>query len=222
MKEWTGASPAQVRKDGKYRIVSGPDGYEIQVIYRINSRERALLATSDHEDLVDLVNDAKVRLTGQRGGAFYINEYRDVLVPSPDGDGTSYWIGTFDGLLSFELDPATVITPKAPAGLQPGDLWPGPRVGIAYTLMATRTDLRYEVKSGRIIREVRLSDHVGKDAAAETASQIALHKPSGGAVYINECCEMFIPTADVEPEYVYVGSLDELAWFDPPDGYERP
>ena len=222
MKEWVGAPPGQVRKDGRYRVVSGRDGYEIQVIYRINNRERALLATSDHEDLVELVNDAKVALTGQRGGAFYINEFRDVLVPDMEGGGISYWIGTFDGLLTFELDSSTVITPKAPPGLQPGDHWPGPRVGIQYTLTARGSDLRYEVQSGRIRREVRLSDHVGEQSAAETAALAAAHKQGGGAVYINECGEIFIPTIDTEPEYIYVGNIGELAWFTPPDGYDRP
>jgi hypothetical protein len=220
MKEWVGAPPAQVRKDGKYRVVSGSDGYEVQVIYRINNRERALLATSEHAQLVDLVNEAKVELTGQRGGAFYINEFRDVLVPRDPG--TSFWIGTFDGLLTFDLDATTVVTPKAPPGLRPGDLWPGPRVGIQYTLTARGSDLRYEVQSGRIRREVRLSDHVGADSAAETAALAAAYKQGGGAVYINECSEMFVPTVDAEPEYIYVGNIGELPWFSPPESYDRP
>jgi hypothetical protein len=223
MKTWHGASPSNVRRDGKYSIVLEDGEYVIQLRYRLSDREVALLTTVDHDELVDMVNHVKEAKTGRKGGAFYINEYKDVLVPTADSDGEVWWAGTYDRMLKFELEPGVVISPKAPRALKPGDPWPGPRVGTKYTLTASGDDLRYSFQKGRITTEVRLSDHVGEKRASALAKRIAKFKLSGGGVYVNECCEMFIPTNNsVTPDYIYVGCIDEDAWFRPPDGYDRP
>jgi hypothetical protein len=192
---------------------------EIRLVYRVSDRERELLTTDNHDDLVDMVNRVKLELTGVSGGVFYINEYRDVLVPNT-ANGGSFYAGNYARDLEFDYN-GTPITPRPPDGLRPGDPWPGPRAGIRYTLKAGGADIRYELKSGRTIREHRLSDDVGPQRAGELARRIAAVKGnSGGRLYINEACEMFAPlsgAAEGGVDYIYLGSLADSAWFDAPD-----
>jgi hypothetical protein len=191
---------------------------EVRLVYRVSNREKALLTTDRHDELVEIVNQVKLELTGFPGGAFYINEYRDVLVPDTINGGAVY-AGNYTRDLEFEYN-GTLITPRPPQSMSPGDPWSGPRVGIRYTLMAGGGDIRYELKSGRTTRERWLSDDVGSRPANKLAHRIARVKGnSGGRFYINEACEMFAPLGGAEGgvEYIYLGPLADSAWFDAPD-----
>jgi hypothetical protein len=215
---YPGLVPSNVNKDAKYSVVTGDGGWEVRLTYRISSRERALLTTADHGPLVEMVNTVKEEINGQPGGAFYINEFKHVLVPA----GDEYWLaGFYDPLLEFDFDGPT-ISPVAPDDLEPGDAWLGPHVGIPYTLMAGGNDIKCKVKTGRIEKEYRLSDY-GKAAAAELARRLAQVKgSSGGRIYINECSEFFSPPPDGGVEHLYLGPLDEDIWFPPPDVPGQP
>jgi hypothetical protein len=216
---YPGLCPSNVKKDSKYSVVHSATGsMEIRLVYRVNDREKELLTTDRHDKLVEMVNKVKLELTGFPGGAFYINEYRDVLVPDTINGGTVY-ADNYTRDLEFDYY-GTLITPRAPQGLGPGDPWPGPHAGIRYTLMAGGGDIRYELRSGRTIREHWLSDDVGPQSAEELARRIATIKGnSGGRFYINEACEMFAPLGGAEGgvEYIYLGPLEDSAWFDAPD-----
>ena len=216
---YPGLCPSNVNKDAKYSVVYSPtEPMEIRLVYRVSNREKELLTTDRHDELVEMVNKVKLELTGFPGGAFYINEYRDVLVPDTNNGGSVY-AGNYTRNLEFDYN-GTLITPRAPQGLDPGDPWPGPHVGIRYTLMAGGGDIRYELRSGRTIREHWLSDDVGPRPANELARRIARVKGnSGGRLYINEACEMFAPLGGAEGgvEYTYLGPLADSAWFDAPD-----
>jgi len=86
--------------------------------------------------------------------------------------------------------------------------------------MAGGRDIRYEIRSGRTVRERRLSDDVGQPRAEELARRIAAIKGNdGGRFYINEAGEMFAPlsAAGGGVDYVYLGPLEDSAWFGPPD-----
>jgi hypothetical protein len=191
---------------------------EIRLVYRVSDRERELLTTDNHDDLVEKINNVKLELTSTPGGAFYINEYRDVLVPDTINGGCVY-AGNYTRDLEFDYN-GILITPRAPQDLRPGDPWPGPHAGIRYTLAASGGEIRYELKSGRNIRERWLSDDVGRSAADELARRVATIKGnSGGRFYVNEACEIFAPLTRAEGgvEYVYIGPLADSAWFDAPD-----
>jgi hypothetical protein len=102
--------------------------------------------------------------------------------------------------------------------LEPGEPWPDPPVGIGYTLMAGGKDIRYsrQVRPGRLIfEEHRLSDHVGRRAAARLAKRLVQIKGQhGGRVYITEGGEFFAPIANGSgTSYVYLGSLGDDPWF---------
>ena len=221
LRRYTGLTPSNVNKDAKYSVVSGPGGDEVRLVYRVNSRELFLLTTSHHPTLVDHVNEVKVAINGVPRGAFYINEFGDVLVP--DGEGGAYWAGNYDRTLEFTYEGRS-IGPQAPDGLSPGDVWPGPHVGVRYVLAAGGQDIRYELRSGNRILRVFLSDEVGADGARQTARRLAqIMGAAGGRFYINECGELFSPgRGDDGTSAIYLGNIDEDPWFSPPDDFPRP
>ena len=214
--KYPGYVPSNVSKDAKYSVVSGPDGWEVRLIYRLSAREEALLTTKHHDRLVDMVNDVKLEHNGKEGGAFYVNEFFDVLVPTVDGN--CYFAGTYQEVLEFEFD-GEVISPRPRPGLEPGEPWPGPHVGIRYTLKAGGRDIGYETKpSPNLVRKELLSDCHGEGPAAELAARLARIKgDKGGRIYLNECGEFFSPPSALGGEYVYLGALDDDVWFPAPD-----
>lgn len=219
LKPYTGHTPSNVSKDAKYTVSSAG---EVRLTYRINLREKELLTTSKHPKLVEMVNVIKQEINGVPGGVFYINEFGDVLVPGQEA-GTCHWAGHYDKILEFTFGDA-YLSPAAPPGLRPGDKWPGPHPGVRYILKAGGRDIRYQRKSGNRVTDVYLSEEVGENAAKATAARIKAIKGSdGGRFYINERCELFAPVASNDYEhFVYLGHLEDSAWFDPPEGYERP
>jgi len=200
-----------VNKDAKYTVRRGPNDWAIHLVFRLNSREQALLSHDGHEALVKMVNAVKEAVSGTAGGAFYINEFSDVVVPAGN---EPYYAGTYDEVLEFDLNGQT-ISADAGSSLKPGDEWSGPHVGTAYTLSAGANDIKYSTITGRISREIRLSDFVGEQAARALAQRLATVKGNeGGRIYINERCHFFAP---VGQQYLYLGSLDDSPWFPPPD-----
>lgn len=213
---YPGNIPSNVSKDAKYSVISGTDGYEVRLVYRLSSRESELLTTDQHPELVAMVNDVKQEYNGALGGAFYINEFLDVLVPTVSGE--CYFAGTYQRLLQFDLGGGRTLGPHAPHGLRPGEPWDGPHVGIRYTLKAGGRDIAYKRVEGRREREFRLSDEHGPDAAAALARRLASHKgDAGGRIYLNEAGEFFSPPPQPGMDYTYLGALDEDLWFAPPD-----
>lgn len=217
---YPGNVPSNVNKDARYSVVNGPDGYRVRLIFQVSHRERALLTTDDHAELVEMVNEVKLEHNGVAGGAFYINEYNDVLVPTME-DGTCY-AGQYEKFLEFDLSgdgSGPIISPEVPPGLQPGDAWNGPHVGVRYKLTAGAKDIAYTRKAGpnREITE-RLSFACGAKDAERLARRLGRVKgESGGRIYINEARAFFSPPSGPDDQYTYLGSLDEDLWFPPPD-----
>jgi hypothetical protein len=211
---YSGNLPSNVSKDAKYSVVRGSDGWDVRLVYRLSSSERALVTTSSHPELVQLVNDVKEDVNGVAGGAFYINEYRHVLVPTEDG---CRYAGRYTQLLEFRFE-GLVISAQAPPDVAPGDDWRGPRTGTAYVLSADGSDIRYRVESRpNVITERKLSAEIGRGQAAVTARAIAQFKPSGGRIYLNEACECFGPSPGRDRlVHRYFGRVDLERWFAEP------
>jgi hypothetical protein len=189
--------------------------WTVQLQYVLNNTEYALLTTREHTELVEIVNRTKEAVNGSAGGAFYLNEYGHVVVPSTDAD--YFFGGTYDEQLEFDFDGET-ISGRPATGVAPGDVWTGPHVGIPYTLNANASDIRYEATFGSTVERRELSGAVGSDQASRLASRLGGYKPSGGRIYINECREFFAPVEGVDGWcYVYLGPLADDAWFPPPD-----
>jgi hypothetical protein len=219
---YPGLIPSNVSKDAKYSVKHGASGgWEISLLYRANNREKELLSTDRHDGLVALVNAVKEQFQGSGGGAFYINEYLHVLVPTPTG---CVYAGCYEPHIYFEYDGRS-LGPTPPDGLEPGDSWPGPHVGIRYTLAAGGDDIRYEVVDGRRTTEHYLSDFAGREPARALAQRLAAVKgQQGGRLYINEAAQFFSPMneADGGVRYVYLGALEEDSWFPAPPVPDEP
>ncbi len=166
-----------------------------------------------------MVNAVKMAKGDRPNGPFYINEYRQVIVPV--GSGPVYYLaGEYHRSLEFEFEGKT-LTGRAVswegASLSPGDRWVGPHAGIPYVLAAGGNDIYFEtVPRPNVTKRVMLSKHVSPAAASDIAGMIRDTKGFlGGRFYVNEWRELFAPlTRSRELEYVYVGHLDDDApWF---------
>lgn len=216
---YRGHVPSNVNKDAKYTVTTGD---EVRLTYRIDERTKELLTTGKHPRLVNMFNAVRSKMGRAPGGIFYINEFCDVLVPG-ESSGTCYWAGHYEAKLEFDFG-GSKISSNAPPGLAPGDEWPGPHPGVRYILCAGGGDIRYELRVGNRVTKVFLSDVVGRREAEKTSARIAAVKGnSGGRFYINESSELFGPVVSTDfARFLYIGHLEDSAWFDPPDGYDRP
>ena len=213
---YNGYAPSNVSKDAKYSIKHGLDGkMQVHLVYRFNHRDYALLSTELHPDLVDMVNDIKLEVQGVFGGVFYINEFGHVLVKAADRG--CYYAGDYDDPVIFEFEDES-IGPEPGPGIAPGELWPGPHVGIRYTLTAGSDDIYYEREvRPRFFQRTFLSD-IDEVGANRLARRLAKVKgSSGGRVYINEASCFFAPVDDGDGlQYVYLGDLGTDVWFPEP------
>jgi len=100
----------------------------------------AAVACAAAERLAEAVGAAKRVMGGASGGSFAINEFGQVLVPSSQGDGTRMLAGQLKGKLLFEnpFDPDSPIDLSDTSGLQPGDPWMLPYIGIPHRLSVRR------------------------------------------------------------------------------------
>jgi hypothetical protein len=208
-----GNIPANVNKDAKYSIKREQGKWVVQLVYRLSYSEKALLATGDHPDLVNMVNAIKDEIVGQPGGAFYINEFRQVIVPA---NNEYYCAGHYDDLLIFDFEDKVISA--EPGSLEPGNPWEGPHAGIPYTLTAGAKDIKFERRKGQRIVTEFLSVHSTAHEARLVTKRLAEKKGSaGGRIYINERQHFFAPiTTDEGVVYHYIGSLGDGPWFEEP------
>jgi mRNA-degrading endonuclease RelE of RelBE toxin-antitoxin system len=210
MKPYRGNTSRGIGKDARYTVKL--DG-KIQLIYSVGENERALLTTDEHAELAAMVNEAKRRGgASQKGGGFIINEYRHLLVPT-QSDGVLF-AGVYTRDLEFEFE-KTLISPVAPPTINRGDVWPGPHVGIKYTLAAGASDVRYEEETPRgTLRRVCLQDHHASGDLSDVLEMCRSVKPNGGAIYVNEARELFAPVDDGKGyKRRYIGHLGAKPWF---------
>ena len=87
------------------------------------------------KELVGAINKAKIRISRIPGGAFVINEFGQVIVPSSRGDGKRLLVGEVDGVLLFKNpSDGSIIDLSDDTRLQNGDLWEKPYIGVKYNL----------------------------------------------------------------------------------------
>ncbi len=207
--------PKNVARDAKYAVRHYRGKMEIALLYRTAYGEQWSLSTSDHPKLVAMVNQIKIQTSGRPGGAFYINEYRQVIVPAGDGSDTYYYAGEYDQDLEFFFE-GKVISGRAVTmdgrPLNPGDTWEGVHPGIPYTLKAGGKDISFKrILRPNVTREELLSTYTSPAEAAALAARIRSVKGfQGGRFYVNERRHIFAPLQGDEGfEYVYIGDLTE-------------
>jgi hypothetical protein len=154
-------------------------------------------------------------------GAFYINEYKQVLVPTAASDDY-YLAGRYEQPLRFEFE-GKILSGEAidfeGNPLVSGDTWTGPHPGIPYVLTAGGNDIRYTIEPRpNVTKHVKLSEAIGAEAARTVAARIrSVRGFQSGRFYVNEFRAMFTPIQEGQDwRYVYVGQLDLAAWFPEP------
>ena len=215
---FTGNCPGNVSKDAKYTVRTVESRAVIALQYRSTNGEEWLAINRDHSDLVNMVNEVKTSMGGAPNGPFYINEYRQVLVPV--ADGANYYAGDYQEPLRFTFEDKTLSGEAVDLSgrrLSPGDIWEGPHPGIPYILRAGGGDVHYKAKLRPFVtKKVVLSDEVGRGAARAFADRVMSVKGfGGGRFYVNEWRELFAPVAkEHELAFVYIGRLGEdEPWF---------
>ena len=239
---YRGVWPQNVSKLAKYAVRFADGTWKVTVLYEAGEGLRYLAVEGAEAVLAERINSTKTALRDQPGGAFYVNEYRHVLVPVADASAsgfgsTYYYAGRLDADLSFEFEGRALTTRPVGADgapLKPGDRWVGPRPGIPYVLAAGGGDIYYESPAltdddpptvrPSMTRRVQLSRVLGDRAAvSRTVRPIAnVRGHQGGRFYVNEHGAMFTPVGAGDGngiDYVYCGQILRDAWFpEPPVG----
>ncbi len=206
---YAGKVPSNVSKEAKYTCRL--DG-RITLQFDLGNGEETLLTSSDHPELVAMVQMVKEHFDEPPAGVFYINEHHHVLVKAAGG---TWYAGTYAPLLIFEFE-GRLIGPEPPTGARAGDPWHGPHVGINYTLTADGKDVYYKrtVRKG-VEKKERLSAYADASVVARLARPI---KQQGGRLYINEARALFTPVLTTSGlTYVYLGTIAAQDWFPAPE-----
>lgn len=218
---YKGNRPESVKKDAKYRIVSEDGKPVVGMSYTTATGEHWAPTVDNHPDLIRKVNAVKSEINGVLGGQFYINEYRQVIVPAKDD---YYYAGEYLNDLSFNFEGQTLSGQAVDEDgnqLEEGDDWENALMGIPYIICAGGNDIRYELQLRPKVKvRARLSKVTSSKQAADLAHRLSglIGHYQGGRFYINEYEEMFKPiNMGAWVKYIYIGKLkDTDPWFPKP------
>jgi len=237
---YRGLWPQNVSKLAKYSIRLIEGIWKITVLYEAGEGLRYLAVEGGSADLIHRINNVKTTLRQQQGGAFYVNEFRHVIVPvSVEAEksvvGSHYYFaGLLESDLSFTFEGVSLSTkPIKPDGtpLLPGDRWVGPRPGIPYVLAAGGGDIYFTTPAltddnppqvrPMMTRKVQLSKILKNNSDVERAVRPVtnIRGHLGGRFYVNEHGAMFTPVSADDGnglDYIYCGQIDRNAWFPEP------
>jgi hypothetical protein len=219
--EFDGNCTGNVSKDAKYKIKYDDGEWKVGLTYETSDGERWYPVSDKHSELVEMVNSIKKVISKKPGGAFYINEYKQVIVPTA-GDKAYYLAGEYTKPLEFEIEQkilsgdAKDFTGKS---LSPGDEWNIPHPGIKYILSASLDDIYYEREiRPRVTKRFKLSDYQ-KPSTVEKICDLINSEKTSGRFYINEFGHVFTPLGKNPIKYIYVGKIENLnEWFPKPTG----
>jgi hypothetical protein len=211
-----------VAKDAKYTIRSGKTGPVVALTYNTGDDERWYMTTEGHPELVAMVNAVKTAEGGAPNGSFYINEYKQVIVPVI-GSSDYYLAGDYEKPLRFEFE-GKILSGEPfdwnGTPLSPGAEWTGPHPGIPYVLAAGGSDIYYDFSPRpNVQKRMKLSKATDQLTAEAVAAIVRGHKGfSGGRFYVNEFRTIFSPIKEGdERRHVYIGELDLRMWFPKPE-----
>jgi hypothetical protein len=180
-KIFKGNWPQNIARDAKYTVRTPVVG----VLYATKDDEKWYASSEEHEELVKMVNNIKLSITGFKNGSFYINEYHQVIVPVKEGStSVYYYAGKYNKPLHFNFD-GNIISGNAVDlrgnPLTRGDEWLGPHSGIPYVLTAANNDIYYKYSPRpNVTKKVLLSKKIGREAAEKLARRIGKIKGAGG------------------------------------------
>jgi hypothetical protein len=218
---FTGNCPSNVSKDAKYTVRDKKGETVVALHYRTPDGEQWLATTREHPELVEMVNAVKLAHRSAPKGAFYINEYKQVIVPIEAGD--YYLAGEYTTPLEFVFE-GNILSGDAKdfkgRPLKSGDEWFGPHPGIPYRLKAGGKDIYYTAQIREdVTKKVILSAYCGIEETRLFAQRfLAVKGFQGGRIYVNEFRQIFTPVSQGKDwTYIYIGKLtDRDCWFPKP------
>ena len=234
MDKYCGNCPENVKRSAKYHVIQEDQQWKVELQYVTETGERWSPTTEVHEDLVNMVNRVKEIGNEKLGGAFYINEYRQVVVPTLKG---YFLAGEYHTDLIFKIEDESGETVKLSGkaidiygkSLAIGNEWNYSLPGIPYILTANCKDIKYEVDvRPKVTKTVTLSRCIGETRARQMAERINVRDifmGAGGRFYINEFGNLFKPVTQTSyVNYIYLGQLhlnsenstDSASWFPKP------
>jgi hypothetical protein len=115
------------------------DGVLLPAIIWVQDDEEATchaIGSPAVRELAEAVARGKGHFGRHGGGSFLVNEFGQVLVPCPDGDGRRVLVGELRGNVFFQnpFDPSKPIDLSGADELECGDPWPWPYLGMKYNL----------------------------------------------------------------------------------------
>jgi len=75
------------------------------------------------QQLTESVNEIKLRINGQPGGSFTLNEWGQVLVPAGWDERQIYYVGQLEGTWHLRAPGGQLVCLTGSAGLRCGDPW---------------------------------------------------------------------------------------------------
>lgn len=210
---YDGNWPSNVNRDAKYSVRKEAGEYVVGIEYRTDTGEKWYPTSDEHSGLVEMVNRIKIEKNSALGGQFYINEFRQVLVPA-GRPVLYYYAGEYAHDLIFDFEGYRLSgQPVTLSGdpLKPGERWEGPHAGIPYKLKAGAKDISYDKElRPKVKQEICLSEIVGVERANTLAAKIgSIIGFDGGRFYINEFNQFFTGFP-----YTYIGKLErDEPWF---------
>ena len=216
---WTGPREPVIPNERKYHLRNSRVHDEYRPTISFIDRQRgvweefeAVYTTRSWTDLVEAINDVAREHTGQRGGTFYVNEFKQVIKPVGTSQVTDIYVGEYPDL-HFQFDcSGQIIDNSDVSSLSVGDDWPHQKVGIRYHYSANRRQVFYRLEQGNVIRRIPIAVPKSFEAGLWQAKD-----HSGGQFYINEHGHAFAPKAhDPTGPDVYIGSIDVTNgdWFE--------
>ncbi|MFX0202045.1 MAG: hypothetical protein ACFFCW_38525, partial [Candidatus Hodarchaeota archaeon] len=174
----------------------------------VRIRQTDYLACRRCSDLHDDLERICLGLTGQGGGRFFINEYRQVVKPHVSGDGRCYFVGEYpDAHFTFDVD-GEEIDNSDDSNLDIGDPWPYQAVGVRYQFNAGRRDIYMKIeidKETMYLLYLRGDLGINCQYLMDTLGRARNYK--SGRFYVNEHGLIFTPVEVRwgEWEDIYVG-----------------
>jgi hypothetical protein len=175
--------------------------------------------SADTRELVKAVSNAKQILSGDRSGAFLINEFGQVIVPSSDGGGRRLLAGRIEGVLLFSdpFEDEGGIDISYVGNLKCGDPWPLPYVGCRYNLSSTSQIYFYHMyKGGGRKESPPIQDHLlikSLRQVRRTGGARFIVNPYGLVLTKRPPKGRWTPAAEDNWEPVYIGRIRPEAWF---------
>ena len=166
-------------------------------------------------DLAEAVNAGKRFLNGAAGGSFLIDEYGQVLVPDPSGDGDVAIIGECAGRMVFDdsLRGHGQFDLTDDLRLKTGDRWERPYVGVPYNLsQGNEIYFWHKGRSG----SWKTTPPVQDDSLIDALRSIRPYGPVRFIATVGGLILTKVPIGDwksLQWEPRFVGRIDYKKWF---------